>query len=497
MNRPDPLEWQRLAPVALIFLVVNGLQKFIRENLYVFVGAGAGVAFTDWLGLRELLLGGLALVLILLVGAIVYHRRFRYRLEDDAVLLKRGILVRRELRVRFARVQNIQISRPFYFRPFGLVRFSLETPGAREKEVELPGIPEALAASIRDRISRHLAGEEEDLADGLQEDRNLALHQPGLSRLFLHGVASNQIWVLAGVAAYLYSFMGERLENWLQDVVVIQWLFSQLLASWYLVIFAVIGTVVLFQVLSGFIAIIRFHEFRLLDRGDRVVASGGLLDRREKTARREKITGVVVAQSVVGRLIGCWHLVVRQASSHEMDGMEGQGRQFFVPGLDRSDLSLIKRLLPGSGDYPEFRPISAGYRQIFWIRIVLVLATALGVLVLVLGSDHPGVLVLAAIIPVALFGIHLRWRHWGWARHDGMLWVRQGLLGQQIEVVPMQLVQQARVGQSPYQFRHDLANLELTLPQGGITIPFIPIDQASELANEAIYIAETSLEHQL
>ena len=496
MNRSDPRDWQRLAPVALIFLIVNGLQKFIRENLYVFVGAGAGVAFTDWLGLRELLLGGLALVLILLVGAIVYHRRFRYRLEDDAVLLKRGIFVRRELRVRFVRVQNMQISRPFYFRPFGLVRFSLETPGAREKEVELPGIPETLAAGIRDRISEHLAGEQDPTGD-MQEEWSLALHQPGISRLFIHGVASNQIWVLAGVAAYLYSVMGERVEEWLQDVAVIQWLFSQLLSSWYLVILAVMGTVVLFQVLSGLVAMIRFHDFRLLDRGDRVVASGGLLDRREKTARRKKITGLVVAQSVVGRLIGCWHLVVRQASSHEMDGMEGQGRQFLVPGLRRSDLSLIERLLPGSGDCPEFRPISAGYRQIFWIRIFLMMAAVVGVLAMLLGRGHPGVLVLATFIPVALFGIHLRWRHWGWARHDGMLWVRQGLLGQQIEVVPMQLVQQARVGQSPYQFRHDLANIELTLPQGSITIPFIPIDQASELANEAIFIAETSLEHQL
>jgi putative membrane protein len=496
MDASDPRQWQRLAPIALVFLIVRGLQKFIRENLYVFLGAGAGFAFTDWLGIRELLLGALALALILLIGAIIYHRRFRYRLEDDAVRLRRGIWVRRELRVRFARVQNIQISRPFYFRPFGLVRFSLETPGAAEKEVELPGIPEPLAGDIRDRITRHLADEDQPTSGPVEEDSHL-LHQPGNSRLFAHGVASNQIWLLAGAAAYVYGTFGRRLEEWLSEVAVVQWLFSQLVDAWYLVAVALVLTVVGLQMLSGLLAIIRFHDFRLLDRGDRVVTSGGLLDRRESTARREKITGIVAGQTMVGRVIGCWHLVVRQASSSEMDGMEGHRKQLIVPGMRRDDLSLIEQLLPGSGSYPRFNPISAGYRQIFWIRVFLVLTAGLGLMVMLLGRDHPGVLVLAGFIPLALAGIHLRWRHWGWARRDGMLWVRQGLLGQQIDVVPMQLVQQARVGQSPYQFRRDLANLELTLPQGNVTIPFIPIDQASELANEAIYVVETSMQHRL
>lgn len=496
MNATDPGQWQRLAPLALIFLIVNGLQKFVRENLYLFLGAGAGFAFTDWMGARELLLAGIALALILLVAAIVYHRRFRYRLEEDAVRLNRGLWVRRELRVRFARVQNIQISRPFYFRPFGLVRFSLETPGAAEKEVELPGIPEAMAEIIRDRITALASGAGVAPTDS-QTDEPSTLHAPGGGRLFAHGVASNQIWVLAGAAAYLFGVMGERVGNWLQDVAIINWLSSQALVSWYLVLPLLLSIIVAFQLLSGLISLVRFHDFRLLDRADRVVASGGLLDRRERTARREKITGLVAVQTAVGRLIGCWHLLVRQASSNEWDGGQGHGSQFLVPGLKAGDLGLIDGLLSGAGTKPLFQRISAGFRQIFWVRVFLLLALALAATVGMLGRDHPAVMTLAAMLPCALIGIHLRWRHWGWACRDGMLWVRRGLLGQRIDVVPVRLVQQARVGQSPYQFRRDLATLELTLPQGSVTIPFLPLEVASKLANEAIYVAETSLEHRL
>lgn len=492
----DLHQWQRLAPVALVFLIVNGLQKFIRENLYLFVGAGAGAAFTEWMGWRELLLGILALLLILGVGAMVYHRRFRYRLEDDAVRVRRGLWVRRELRIRFARIQNIQISHPFYFQPFDLVRFSLETPGAAEKEVELPGIPRATAELLRDRIAEHLNGVDDGgpVADNGPEPE--VLHIAGSRRLFAHGMASNQIWVLAGAAAYLLSLFRERIEDRLEDMAAVQWLGEQLQSAWFLIPVVLLIAVLLLQALSGLISIARFHGFRLIDRDDRVVATYGLLDRREKTVRREKITGLGLHQSMVGRLLGYWYLVVKQASSNEMDGEVNQ-QQLLVPGLRRTDLGINAGLLAGTGQLPAFERISPGFRQIFWVRVFVVIALGLLALAFFLGRDHWTVLVLAGLLPVVTGAIDLRWRHWGWALKGEMLWVRQGLLGQRFDVFALDLVQQVRVGQSPYQLRRDLANLELVLPQGSITVPYLPHDTASLLANRAIRAAETATMHRV
>jgi len=52
-------QWQRLAPLALVFLLIGAVQKLIRENLFLFAGAGFGAAVFDWIGLRELVLIGL------------------------------------------------------------------------------------------------------------------------------------------------------------------------------------------------------------------------------------------------------------------------------------------------------------------------------------------------------------------------------------------------------------------------------------------------------
>src|SRR5699024_5674927 len=152
MKQTDLHAWQRLAPIALLFLIVNGGVKLVRENFYAFAGAGAGFAFLDRLGLREFLLGGLVLLLGGALIAAVYHRRFRFRIEGDAIRLRRGLIENKDLRVRFARVQNVGLSQPLYFRPFGLVRFTLETPGAQSAEVVLPGIGRELALALRDHI---------------------------------------------------------------------------------------------------------------------------------------------------------------------------------------------------------------------------------------------------------------------------------------------------------------------------------------------------------
>ena len=72
-------DWYRLSGLALVFIILNGLQKQIRENLFLFAGAGAGAAFTDWLGLREFLL----LILLLYAVAIEAVKRIYIRKNGE------------------------------------------------------------------------------------------------------------------------------------------------------------------------------------------------------------------------------------------------------------------------------------------------------------------------------------------------------------------------------------------------------------------------------
>jgi putative membrane protein len=499
--------WQRLAPMALVFLLLSAIQKFVRENLFIFAGAGFGVAVFDFLDAWKLGLLAIALFLMGVVGTMIYHRRFRFRIEDDAVRVRRGLLEKKELRVRFARVQSVQIGQPFYFRPFELVRFTLETPGGQESEVELPGIPRALAEEMRDRIvglqvasSRPQASIDDESAQARQSEamaESTALYEASTWRLFRHGLSSNQIWLLAGLAAWFFGTLSERFgewadaQGWFTDIDPIVWEFL-----WLLIGGLVVGGLGLLLLLSGLLSIVRFHGFRLSDRGDRLVGIGGLLDQREQTVKREKITGLTVKQSGLGRLLGCWQIVVRQTSSVEEE-IPGQKKAFIVPGLYHQDLALTREIVPGCHFPDAFQRVDSRFRRVFCTRI-----TAFALVLIGLWMHFSGNGLLEALVPLSLLGlilggVHLRWSHWGWALDGRQLWVRRGFLGQNFDVFDLERVQQVQLRRSRYQRGHDLANLVLVLPQGLVTVPYLPFDEAARLANQSIHAAETAELHRV
>lgn len=487
-------DWQRLSALALVFIIANSVQKTIRENLFLFAGAGAGAAFTDWLGLREFALLILLFLLLSVLGGMIYHRRFRFRLEDDAVRVRRGLIEQKELRVRFARVQNIQIGEPFYYRPFGLVRFSLQTPGAAEKEVELPGIPRQLALEMRDRISRLRDEPDSEPASDAETGQPDFLYRAGAGRLFLHGLSSNQVWVLAGLFFYFGSMLMDRLSERFDEAMesaasTIEW------AWWWGPAFVLVVLAALF-VLSGVLAILRFHGYSLRDLGDRFVAVAGLLDRREQTVRRAKITGLALRQSAVGQLLGCWTLTVHQTQSGEFDP-EGAKSAFMLPGLRRLDLTLTASLMNRARVPADFKGVSPRFRQFAWSRLLLGLVLLLIALGLLLGPHHFSLLLVGVLSVIALPLLHWRFRRWGWWSDGERMWVRRGLLGQRIDVFELERVQQAALTTSPYLRRHDLATLHLVLPHGPIHVPFLPQTVAAELANRALYSAETAQIHQV
>lgn len=488
--------WQRLSPVALLFLIISHGQRVLRENLVLFAGAGAGAAFTDWLGVRELVLGVTTLLLMVIVGALVHHRRFRFRLSNDAVEVRQGLLRREELRVRFARVQNVQLDQPLWLRPFDLVRFSLETPGAAQAEVELPGIRRALAEHMRDRVIavRAATGAAPEAQESPAPTGSRDLFEARPARLFRHGMASNQLWLLT---ALLFSALDLALRRFRDTPIVetaLAWLGAQAEGSPVAPLLLALASMTILLGLSGLLAVIRYHGYRLTDADDRLISHAGLLEVQERTLRRDRITGLTLRQSPIGRLLGAWELIARQTRGSDMDAA-GVGFDFLVPGLAREDLAISARLLDGATLPHSMQPVSGAFRELFWLRAFLLLLLVLIAQWAAVGFGDPRAVVVALLLPLLLAVFHLRWRRWAWQLDHDRLWVRRGLLGQRIDVFPAGLIQRVSVDRSPFQRRRGLADLRLTLPQGTLIIPFLPQAVAADLANRALYAAETATVH--
>lgn len=499
-------DWERLPTAAVIAMYISGAQKAVRENLFVFIGGGTGALVSDALGLREIALIAGGLLLIGLLVTLIYHRRFRFLIADDAIRVRKGLFEIKELKVRFERVQNVAFSQPVYLKPMGLIRVNLETPGAAQTEVELPGIPQADALSLRERVSgvHGVVSSVEDPDSGALEPSDSALFAAGFGDLFRYGMTSSQLWIVLGIVG---GPLAERIGDQVQDSV--EWLensgligVGDLSAAPLLAVALVLALIAAFiglgLIVSGLIAWVRFHGFRLTGDSERLQAVYGLLDKREKTLKRAKLHSLEVVQTAFGRLLGRWHAVGHQAGLDAMNPMN-QDKRFLVPGISNGRLEGITAELAGRDwSPPPFQGIHPRFRRILWQRVVL-LPLALLLVFHALSPDNPGMvpLVLICIAAVAAGLIHLRWKRWGVYVDDDGLQVREGLIGTKIILFEDARCQQVKVQQSPYQRRHGLATLIVRLPHGEKTVPYLPEPKAAELANRLLYRIETSSAHAL
>ena len=144
---PVPGEWRRVSPryiwVDLVGSIISGL------------AATAAATIPFWVTQFVVLLTIPAVVLIIaLIVAAFTPRRVRaigYRLRDDDLVVRRGIMFQRFAAVPYGRMQLVDINRGPLARALGLAELKLVTAAAASN-ITIPGLPLADAEQLRDRL---------------------------------------------------------------------------------------------------------------------------------------------------------------------------------------------------------------------------------------------------------------------------------------------------------------------------------------------------------
>ncbi len=95
-----------------------------------------------------------AVVIVLLVNSVLAFRRVRaigYVLREDDLLFRRGIMFERVIAVPYGRLQLVDVTRGPLLRALGLATLKFVTASVATG-VNLPGLPEAEAEALRDRL---------------------------------------------------------------------------------------------------------------------------------------------------------------------------------------------------------------------------------------------------------------------------------------------------------------------------------------------------------
>jgi len=148
----DPLaateEWRRVSPKFVwVDLVTNVIPGLIAAA--VMAGIWLFVERFWWLWIPAVA----ALVVTIIVAAFT-PRRVRsigYQLREDDLVFRRGIMWRRIVSVPYGRMQLVDVTRGPIARAVGLAELKFVTAAAATG-VTIPGLPEAEAEELRDRL---------------------------------------------------------------------------------------------------------------------------------------------------------------------------------------------------------------------------------------------------------------------------------------------------------------------------------------------------------
>lgn len=430
------------------------------------------------------LLVTLAILLLSVAGFWLSWRMHTFRITDEVVEVRSGILFRTNRKGRLDRIQGINISRPFIPRLFGAAKLEISSAGndanvqlaylrggdadalrrdilllasgaRREAAPATEGAGAAdhsLTGMLDSRVSELLAPE---LDVDLVEPKSIVHMNPG--RLIGSTLLSETTIILVALLIGLSVFIGVTGE--------------------FFLVFAMFPAIV---GLAGFAItrITRSLRYSIAATPDGVRVGFGLLSTTNETLPPGRIHSVKVSQPLLWRPAGWWQIAVNRASRSSQSGAAGQQQTTILPVGNLDDVRAVLALLLPDVATGEARPV-----------------LELGLL----GSGDDGGF---TISPPRARGI--RWfsrRRNGFALTQQAVLLRTGAIWRGLTIVPFARLQSVSVRQGPLLRSLRLASVHAHTVAGPISPTLGALDRTDamrffdEVLDASVSSAETDRSH--
>jgi uncharacterized membrane protein YdbT with pleckstrin-like domain len=460
----EPSPWQRVSGWALLPLLVKSAWEF-----FGFILGGAVLSSRDKYAVyMPYVLAALAL--LVLGRAFIGWRFSRFRVTAQGIELEKGLLHKEKLLLPQARVQELQVKQPFYFRPLRLFAASLDSAGSKKQEFALTGLTEAQLT--------------------LLQGQNVTATPAGGSTPFY------RIWLATLYNAYLWLPLAAvfGMSQQFKDALSVQWLLdtSKTLLQQYdiqhnllLQLFSGLMLLALVALLLALMTLIWLYPQHLQRDARKLQLTQGSVLKKSLRISTKRVQLVLVNQPWLARLFGHYSLIFRGFSNDKQQGkfvLLGQTAPELNTQLQAQQLLRLPELQ--GADLQKFVP-AYFRRQACWSGVGVLLVMAL-----IWQSNIPP-LWLKAAVSVGLSGwwlletwLNYRWH--GYRLHGDVLYLWQGGLSRRWYMLPLKQVQQVRLQQTPFFQQQQMVNVQLHTANGKLTLAAVPNAAAQQLYTQIL-----------
>ena len=307
-------------------------------------------------------------VIISFIQMILQWWSTKYELKTRSIHISKGVFKKKSNSIPLERVQNVQTSTPWYFKPFSVTSLTLVTSATDEDaSVKLEAVKKEEAEKIENQVltlrkesaqvkigdacpiheqalekqSRILSGDMSDAYMQLETSERTVHFRPSRKDLLKASFLSLSFLALIPIIATIIN-NAEDIFNWKMDV---EEVYVFIADSWLL-----IGTVIiLFLVIAVGFGITRtflkYGKYEIASDHERIYIKRGTLSEQSFSIRKENVQGIQLNQNPFKKLLKLTEVKLVSAVNDDDDGEEINTLYPFLP-TNRA-FGLIEELLPG------------------------------------------------------------------------------------------------------------------------------------------------------
>ncbi|MGS0729001.1 PH domain-containing protein, partial [Shewanella sp. 0m-11] len=196
-------QWSSLSAWSIISFTLLAIKQLLSSGYAIIP-----VVYTGWqkgFSSHWVIIAIAGIISAIFIFSVLQWLKFRFKVTVDKLIIRHGIVFKKADELPFAKIQNVRLEQPLYFRPVGLYRIIVETAGSKNNEAELSALDYKDALALKKQLmAEHDAhGPQSEIAqvnDPSQSQHKSnqvnTLSRKSLKQLLLFGFyQNNAIWL--------------------------------------------------------------------------------------------------------------------------------------------------------------------------------------------------------------------------------------------------------------------------------------------------------------